>query len=573
MARKYDWDHTLQDAIKSISIQPSLMGYISKGIALCRKGLVWDARAAFNVAFMYTVHFLLLIKAITLFNADKHEEVNLLLKELAAGCPNADTCACYIVQAYLRVQLRIKALTDARHDEAVDQFITAVNSSNFSSRSPIHLIYEDLVVLFGWDLKSLWQTACQKQCDALLQAGKLQEAMKSYQYMMALSDENTKADFLDWSNSKSGVPNAIDLYSAAIDLASVSNTVFANHSMAKLGKGMWIEALLDAQNSCASSISVHLKGALARSVWNKRGWTFQEFVAPKVVIFYQKDWSLYLDDQSFNHKESFAIMKELEDIAYSLFGIFSVHLPVIYGKKKQNALGQLLQEIVARSGDITVLDWIGQPSEFNSCLPAYITSYTTPPRTFPSLSEDEIQTFLALLLHLPCITFHVTDISLSYGPSQQTHSMYEIKADGLHNLLITTKEPISQTRLTRQTFVLVRPWDGSLIELPDFGDFPSGDDVESEGDYWTPPSSPSDDSPGRSFLKQEPFSVFMLEQQHGGEYKRVASDHDIIAQVVKGMTSVPDLMDIKTIEILTGCKVIKIQSQGYVMKATGGGHS
>ncbi|KAG2367929.1 hypothetical protein BDR07DRAFT_1372437 [Suillus spraguei] len=294
-------------------------------------------------------------------------------------------------------------------------------------------------------------------------------------------------------------------------------------------------------------------GALARSVWNKQGWTFQEFVAPKVVIFYQKDWSLYLDDQSFNHKESFAIMKELEDIAYSLFGIFSVHLPVIYGKKKQNTLGQLLQEIVARSGDITVLDWIGQPSEFNSCLPAYITSYTTPPCTFPSLSEDEIQTFLALLLHLPCITFRVTDISLSYGPSQQTHSMYEIKADGLHNLLITTKEPISRTRLTRQTFVLVRPWDGSLIELPDFGDFPSGDDAESEGDYWTPPSSPSDDSPGRSFLKQEVIDlefVFMLERQHGGEYKRVASDHDIIAQVVKGMTSVPDLMDIKTIEIL-----------------------
>ena len=54
-------------------------------------------------------------------------------------------------------------------------------------------------------------------------------------------------------------------------------------------------------------------GALASSVWNERGWTFQEFVAPKVVIFYQKDWSLYLDDRSPNHKESPAIMKELED--------------------------------------------------------------------------------------------------------------------------------------------------------------------------------------------------------------------------------------------------------------------
>ncbi|KAG2368725.1 heterokaryon incompatibility protein-domain-containing protein, partial [Suillus spraguei] len=30
--------------------------------------------------------------------------------------------------------------------------------------------------------------------------------------------------------------------------------------------------------------------ALARSIWNERGWTLQELVAPKVIIFYQKDW-------------------------------------------------------------------------------------------------------------------------------------------------------------------------------------------------------------------------------------------------------------------------------------------
>jgi hypothetical protein len=40
---------------------------------------------------------------------------------------------------------------------------------------------------------------------------------------------------------------AIDLYSAAIDLESVSNVVFANRSRAKLGKMLWEDALLDAQ--------------------------------------------------------------------------------------------------------------------------------------------------------------------------------------------------------------------------------------------------------------------------------------------------------------------------------------
>jgi hypothetical protein len=126
-------------------------------------------------------------------------------------------------------------------------------------------------------------------------------------------------------------------------------------------------------------------GALAKSAWNTRGWTIGEFLAPRIILFYQQDWTLYLNDRSPNHKESAVIMQELgdavgidprtlvafrpgmigareklqwsstrvttlqEDIAYSLFGIFGVHLPVIYGEKKQNALGRLLQEVVARS--------------------------------------------------------------------------------------------------------------------------------------------------------------------------------------------------------------------------------
>ncbi|KAG2749037.1 hypothetical protein P692DRAFT_201656133, partial [Suillus brevipes Sb2] len=135
-------------------------------------------------------------------------------------------------------------------------------------------------------------------------------------------------------------------------------------------------------------------GALTKSAWNTRGWTVQEFIAPKVILFYQSNWTLYLDDRTSNHKDSVAIMQELkdatgidrsavvafrpgmdgareklhwastrvttrqEDIAYSLFGIFDVRLSVDYGEKQDKALGRLLQEIVARSGDITGLDWV-----------------------------------------------------------------------------------------------------------------------------------------------------------------------------------------------------------------------
>ncbi|KAG1794769.1 uncharacterized protein HD556DRAFT_1535973 [Suillus plorans] len=359
-------------------------------------------------------------------------------------------------------------------------------------------------------------------------------------------------------------------------------------------------------------------GALARSVWNERGWTFQEFVAPKVVIFYRKDWSLYLDDRSPNHKESPAIMKELkdartlvtfrpgmsgareklqwaskrvttvqEDVAYALFGIFGISLPVIYGEKKQNALGRLLQEIVARSGDITVLDWTGEPSEFNSCLPAHITSYATPPRTLSPLSEDDIHTQVSSLrqtvhtdlalklydqleqlraprfancrLQLPCISFRVTEVKRRRGLAQQTPITYEIKAERLHDLLVTTEEALLRAKLTRRTFLLIRPWDRHLLGVPDFAD-----DTESIGDF-TEPGSPMDDSDeslGGSLVEEEPrsralrlmvrlgqpFDAFLLVQQRVGEYKRIASDYNIIAQV-KDIASV-DNMDVGTVEIL-----------------------
>ncbi|KAJ8591875.1 hypothetical protein M405DRAFT_87797, partial [Rhizopogon salebrosus TDB-379] len=276
-----------------------------------------------------------------------------------------------------------------------------------------------------------------------------------------------------------------------------------------------------------------VSGALKKSAWNGRGWTVQEFMAPKVVIFYQKDWSLYLNDRSPNHKESVTIMQELahatgidirglasfrpgmrgareklqwastrvttlqEDIAYSLFGIFGVHLPVIYGEKKQNALGRLLQEIVARSGDITALDWVGKPSEFNSCLPADITSYRLPPCTLPIPSEDEKNAAVSALqnataaelasnlytqlynaraprfancrLRLPCIAFRVTEVRQRPDGDHARYSTYEVKAEGLNDQVITTEETLiqfSRARPTSQAFLLVRMWDRSLLELP-----------------------------------------------------------------------------------------------------------
>ncbi|KAJ8583085.1 hypothetical protein M405DRAFT_829410, partial [Rhizopogon salebrosus TDB-379] len=362
---------------------------------------------------------------------------------------------------------------------------------------------------------------------------------------------------------------------------------------------------------------------LAKSAWNERGWTVQEFLAPNAVIFYQKDWSLYLDDRTPNHKESVAIMQELtyatgidlralvnfqsgmkgvretlqwasrrvttrqEDIAYSLFGIFGVNLPVIYGEKKQNALGRLLQEIIARSGDITALDWVGKSSEFNSCLPADITSYEAAPCTLPFPSEDEIQTAVSSLpntttvelaanlytvlcdvktprfaqcrLSLPCIVFRVTAVRRRRDEDHATYFAYEVNAEGLNDLVIITEDRLvqfSRTRPARQAFLLVRPWDRSLLELPDFADdTQSVDDCTLSGSpsrgslAGLPTEYETDDSEAHLRALRlivhlgQPFAAFLLAQQWGGEYKRIASDHDIIAQV-RDMTSVRHMMDV-----------------------------
>ncbi|KAG2362790.1 hypothetical protein BDR07DRAFT_1609239 [Suillus spraguei] len=367
-------------------------------------------------------------------------------------------------------------------------------------------------------------------------------------------------------------------------------------------------------------LSSSMSGALANSAWNTRGRTILEFLAPEIVLFYQEDWTLYLDERSRNHKKSVAITQELErstsintqalvafrpgmrdareklrwasnrkttreeDIAYSLFGVY---LPVVHGEKRQDALGRLLQEIIAHSGDITVLDWVGQSSSFNSCLPAEISSYKALP--LAPLSEHDMQMSISTLqknivavesalnlyttlenlglphfangrLQLPCIAFPLTEVKQSPGGDGAKNFTYEVKADGLRDLLITTEDKLVQfspAKHTEQTFLLVRPWNRYDLRLIN-----SAGEMQSVED-WPEPGSLSNDTfggyprhtePATRELRlivhlEQPFRALLLAQQLGGEYKRIASDKNITTQV-RDMASVNNMMDIRTLEIL-----------------------
>ncbi|KAF8430753.1 hypothetical protein L210DRAFT_3730336 [Boletus edulis BED1] len=155
------------------------------------------------------------------------------------------------------------------------------------------------------------------------------------------------------------------------------------------------------------------RGALARSIWNTRAWTLQEYIAAKVIRFYTEDWTLYRDLEMPNHKESPEIISEMEqvtgvsaqqlitlrpglgsireklrlastrrttrveDAAYSLLGIFSaIGIPPMYGEGEEASLGRLLANVLTRSGDASILAWTGESSRFNSCLPARISVFS-----------------------------------------------------------------------------------------------------------------------------------------------------------------------------------------------------
>jgi hypothetical protein len=110
-----------------------------------------------------------------------------------------------------------------------------------------------------------------------------------------------------------------------------------------------------------------------KSEWFTRGWTLQELIAPASVDFFSKEGELLgnkaslelhicditgipanalrgspLSDFSVAERLSWAASRETyrqEDKAYSLLGIFDVHMPLIYSEGKNKASQRLREEI------------------------------------------------------------------------------------------------------------------------------------------------------------------------------------------------------------------------------------
>ena len=318
-------------------------------------------------------------------------------------------------------------------------------------------------------------------------------------------------------------------------------------------------------------------GALSSSVWFERGWTLQELLAPRAILFFTQDWSPYKACSSSNHKEDNIVLAELEkvtniarhyltdfhpgtndarsrlqwastrrttrpeDMAYSLFGVFNLHLPVLYGEPKENALGRLLAEIISQSGDISVLDWVGEASLYHSCFPAHIAVYRTLP--FPSSHVDQIQSsmlngqelvsssqsldpalfaslakldppqFIGRRLRLPCIVHRITAIHpKQWEPSNPNH-VYDIQAEGLTSLRIVLPNEFKNNPFTAFPSVLIRPWHPKLRASSTVVDATASEQLV--------------------MTLGQPFHALLLEELPQNEYRRIASSSVIIARAAR----------------------------------------
>ncbi|KAJ4152384.1 hypothetical protein NW754_004178 [Fusarium falciforme] len=169
----------------------------------------------------------------------------------------------------------------------------------------------------------------------------------------------------------------IDKRSSA-ELSEAINSMFEWYSKAKRCYAYLTDCPGDVDTTTLDS-------EFTSSRWFTRGWTLQELVAPKDLIFYGENWVRIgekralsqtlssitgidedilinirpIQSASVAKRMSWAASRETtrpEDVAYSLMGLFNVNMPMLYGEGDRAFL-RLQEEIMKQSDDQSIFAW------------------------------------------------------------------------------------------------------------------------------------------------------------------------------------------------------------------------
>lgn len=143
--------------------------------------------------------------------------------------------------------------------------------------------------------------------------------------------------------------------------------------------------LEESSGTASAELPATTRERFLRSRWFTRGWTLQELLAPKKLLYVSHDWTpigtqealisyvsdasrvpikilrgeQHLNEISVAKRMSWASSREttrLEDAAYCLMGIFDVNMPLLYGEGSK-AFRRLQMEIIKESDDHSLFTW------------------------------------------------------------------------------------------------------------------------------------------------------------------------------------------------------------------------
>ncbi|KAH0838810.1 WD40-repeat-containing domain protein [Lanmaoa asiatica] len=270
-ARLQHWDAAIDDAkqvfatllshtltlmpmyIKSVNIQPSIIGYIAMGVALVGKGKRHEAYRACDIAFEHFhsthVSFLLLIKAIIVYMAGEHDDAISRLDDLIT------------TQAYMYLLLGNLRM-ESDYQGAIQLFERARAQTRHHGCRSLLVIS----LISGWKFDDLAITTRQRLCEALYAAGFMRDASENLLDMVNTFDEEVYASkpITNWVSDikqrcaeklvHSGDAaadarrhdDAITHYSAALSLSpAVPQDIFIKRSKVNVARELWKDALDD----------------------------------------------------------------------------------------------------------------------------------------------------------------------------------------------------------------------------------------------------------------------------------------------------------------------------------------